>query len=114
MKDDQAAKLTAAVAELRAEYLPTVPAKLATLEALVRQARSNGDDDSRERLRALAHRLRGTMGSYGFAEIGAAVGRIEDALAPPRSGERAPDMWDEIEHALQAALHVARDVGDAG
>ena len=108
MTDRRSAQLAAAVAELRAEYLPTIPEKLAILESLVLRARAEGDGDSREELRALAHRLRGTMGSYGFAEIGAPIGRIEDALAPPGGAEPRADIWSEIEDALQETLRVAR------
>ena len=54
-----------------------------------------------ERARDLAHRMRGTAGSYGFAAFAGAVGRVEDAL------RRA--AWDEVEAALLDAEALAAD-----
>src|SRR5206468_4299258 len=59
--------------------------------------------------RPLAHRLRGTAGSYGFFDVGDACGRIEDALerleggAPPAPA----GTWVEIERALADAWRSA-------
>ena len=69
MSDDFATKL----AELRRVYVASVPVKLDEIaEAMTRRA--PGDT------RALAHRLRGTAGSYGLPALSAAVGAIEDRL----------------------------------
>jgi HPt (histidine-containing phosphotransfer) domain-containing protein len=58
------------------------------------------DDPRRlERARSLAHRLRGTAGSYGFAAVGAAAGRVEDAMLRT--------AWDEIDPALRDTLALA-------
>lgn len=74
-----------ALAELRREYARELPAKVsAIVEALARNDRATAT--------LLAHRLRGTAGSYGFAEVSAAAATIEAALEasdPPEAVERA-------------------------
>ena len=62
------------IAELRRIYRAELPSKVATIANAV-SARD------RSVAAALAHRLRGTAGSYGFADVSAASGAIEDALA---------------------------------
>lgn len=76
----------ARLAKLREAYGLALPAKLAELRAALVAA------DSSERVaeaRALAHRLRGTAATYGFAAVSEACARIEDALDadPPPSPE---------------------------
>jgi len=61
------------LAALRRAYGRDLPAKArAVSEALAK--------DDRGTAALLAHRLRGTAGSYGFAEVSVAAGSIEDAL----------------------------------
>jgi diguanylate cyclase (GGDEF)-like protein len=48
----------------------------------------------------LAHRLRGTAGSYGFREIGAAAGRLEDSLAEAGGPAARSDSWEAVDVAL--------------
>jgi len=90
--DDEVAQ---EIAELTAEYRAELPAKAKTIAAAI-AARD------RTTAAAIAHRLHGTAGSYGFAEVSAVGGEIEDALASD-----APD-WaavDALLHKLTAAAN---------
>jgi HPt (histidine-containing phosphotransfer) domain-containing protein len=85
---------------LRVDYAERLPARVRRIARALRASRrAPGDAELRERARVLAHRLRGTAGSYGLPAVGAAAGRIEDALG--RSS------WDEIEAALRDAEALA-------
>jgi HPt (histidine-containing phosphotransfer) domain-containing protein len=83
------------IAELRRAYRAEVPSKVATIARAV-QARD------REGATTLAHRLRGTAGSYGLAEVSAVAGAIEDALT-----STTPD-WSAIDGYV-AELTAAAD-----
>lgn len=61
------------LAELRAAYRATIPERVEELARFLASAR-------RAEAIAVAHRLRGTAGTYGFLDVGDAAGRIEDAL----------------------------------
>jgi signal transduction histidine kinase/CheY-like chemotaxis protein/HPt (histidine-containing phosphotransfer) domain-containing protein len=91
---------------LRASYRQRLPAKLDGLETLVREARASGA--AKEPLLAAlrcAHQLKGTAGSYGFAQLAASLDRIEDALDRLRddSVPGAEELWAEIESQLERA-----------
>ena len=68
----------AELARLSADYARDLPARVAEL----REAHARGAAGAADLCEG-AHRLRGTAGSYGFAEISALAGRLEDALRPP-------------------------------
>ncbi len=76
--EDEAEALRRALAEVRAEYAAELPALVEALAVLVVEAA--GRPEAVGVARSAAHRLRGTAGSYGFAALGEAAGRIEDAL----------------------------------
>lgn len=78
--------------ELQAIYRQALPAHIAKLEA----ARSAGDTDA-ARVRRIAHSLRGSGGTYGFAEISAAAARVEDA-----SGAELSASVDRLIELLRA------------
>lgn len=81
------------MAALRDEYAQTLPARLEELSQAVRLAReAAGDPECSRRVQALAHALRGTAGTFGFRDLSAAAGRIEEA-----------GSLVEIEDALAAA-----------
>ena len=88
------------LAAIHRDYAQRLPSRVRRLARAARAARG-APDDARAALRArdLAHTLRGTAGSYGFAAIAAAAGRVEDAL-------RRAD-WDEIDAALRDAEALA-------
>lgn len=103
-----------ALTALRAEYARRLPSRVRRVAlALGACRRAPGDALRLERARALAHRLRGTAGSYGFAAVGAAAGRVEDGIVRL--------AWDEIDSALRetealaaaASLHDGEKKGGA-
>ncbi|MEN8181691.1 MAG: response regulator [Myxococcota bacterium] len=91
---------------LRETYRKRLPGQLDELGARLRVAREG--TPARERLetaRDLAHRLKGTAGTYGFDEVGARLERIEEKLDGLLAGRATADtgFWGEIARALQAA-----------
>ncbi len=63
------------------------------------------------RARSAAHRLRGTAGLYGFTAVGAAAGRVEDAL---EEGESGLAELAELRLALQpAGAETAKSSGSS-
>ena len=69
------------MAALRADFLAVLPDRL---EELANALRSIGTDPAGPEVAAsLAHRLRGTAGSFGHHEVSIAAAKIEELLAPP-------------------------------
>lgn len=95
-----------AVAELRAEYLRGLPARLASLGEALAAARA-GDAAALRRAAVEAHRIRGTAGSIGLAALGVAAGRVEDAADQIASGAPPGPAWAAIDAGL-AALATSR------
>lgn len=79
------AAMAEVLAAMRLEYTLQMPQALAVLARAVIDARRGGGSPADARM--LAHRLRGTAGSYGHRAIGEAAGRLEDLLV---AGELAP------------------------
>lgn len=91
---------------LRRGYARGLPRRVRRLAAALRAWRCAPEDTRaqlREEAQTLAHRLRGTASSYGYAEVGAATGRVEDAL-------RRGAAWEQIADALRDAQALAADV----
>jgi len=63
----------ALLAKARATYAATLPSRVAHVMALATE--SDWDE-----VRRAAHKLRGSAATYGFAELGVAVGQVEDAI----------------------------------
>lgn len=99
MIDDFAAKL----GELRRAYIATLPIKLDEIAAAVTRR-------ALEDTRALAHRLRGTAGSYGVASISEAVGAIEDRIDGAATGGESPSLWKELEALLASARKAVAEL----
>ena len=97
----------ALLAEARAQFAASLPAKASEVALLVARA-------SWEEARRAAHRLRGSAGTYGFAQVGAACAAIEDALIAasnaPDAGARA--ALDQL--ARDACAEAERAAGSAG
>jgi CheY-like chemotaxis protein/nitrogen-specific signal transduction histidine kinase/HPt (histidine-containing phosphotransfer) domain-containing protein len=65
---------------------------VASFPELVQELRARASAGQLDEVRTLAHRLRGTAASYGFAALAEAAGRCEDAIragAPPAEIARA-------------------------
>lgn len=93
------------LAELRADYLAALPAKVAELTAAIGEAHEGAPVAT---ARGLAHRLRGTAGSYGAAEVGAIAGMIEDTLAALEGKPGVPATWDVVDGNLMALARLAQ------
>jgi HPt (histidine-containing phosphotransfer) domain-containing protein len=91
--------LDAELAALRATYGRELPAKARAVAAATRA--TVADPTKAEEATALAHRLRGTAGAYGFPTISRGAGAIEDAL---HAGTRDASLT-----ALADALEAAAD-----
>lgn len=95
--------LEAELAALRASYAESLPGKARAVAAATRLAVS--DPDRSAEAIALAHRLRGTAGAYGFREVSRAAGAIEEALHAGVQGaplETLADAMDAAGAALEA------------
>lgn len=78
--------------ELRREFLAEAEEKAREIEAVVGGSR---DPQSIERLAYLAHQLKGSGGSYGYAGISADAAEIE-RVAEEIAGGRASDGSDGV------------------
>ena len=96
-------EVLAALKELQAEYAKVLPKLVGTLAEALRRAKSHPEDPvPLEEVRAQAHKLRGSAGSYGFFDVGDAAVRMEEAAirmqkAPP--SEQA-SSWPDLESAM--------------
>jgi diguanylate cyclase (GGDEF)-like protein len=95
-----AGDLAAELAALNAGYGKQLKERLATLSAAVERARA-GSLEALEAAYQSAHKLHGSAGSFGFASVGVAAGRLEALLKPARTG--AGD-WAAIEAALRELI----------
>lgn len=102
VKDD----LEAALEPLRKEYARALPARVGELGAAVTALRLN--EEGLPLARTLAHRIRGTAGTYGFSEVSESAGRIEDDLVDIEQG-RLPiaALWSSLNDALDACARLA-------
>ncbi len=104
---------------LLARYRPRLRRDLAELDEKLCSAREGpAAEGALEEAKRLAHRVKGTSGSYGLDEVSASLARIESLLEPLLGGTRsgADEPWGEIERALRWARALAEPrVGqDAG
>ena len=70
---------------------------------------STADSAKRDAARALAHRIRGTAGTFGFSAVGDAAARIDDALIEVDARRLSwADAWAALNPhgALNFAAHV--------
>jgi HPt (histidine-containing phosphotransfer) domain-containing protein len=96
--------LEARLAELRRRYAAGLPEHLDALGGLLAEAR-DGHRGALSEARGLAHRLFGTSGSYGFAEVSAALEALESLLLRlSEDGRAAPEQgWAEASALLRRA-----------
>jgi CheY-like chemotaxis protein len=85
---------------LRASYREKLPDQLSELTKRLRASREAGDSEAFFQAREIAHRLAGTAGSYGFGDIGAALGEIEDALREVSAENVEDARWSDIDAAV--------------
>ena len=90
------------------EYEQALPKKLRALAHAIERAQA-GDVEALVTARALAHRLAGTAGCYGFTVVGELAGDVDAALWPAfsSSGVAAMRAWAEIESVMARLLTAA-------
>ncbi|HEY9871132.1 MAG TPA: response regulator [Candidatus Obscuribacterales bacterium] len=99
--------------KLRREYASKLPDKLDDLRRAVNAARERANESSLlNQAKSLAHKIRGTAGSYGFTTIGERVGKIEEALTLLEKEERqdASELWNRVGGDLAGAISEALSV----
>ena len=96
-----ASTLAAELEALQAGFTAKLPQKLDELEAAIVFAKI--DREGIAAARGLAHRLRGSAGSYGHAELGETVGSVEDLLAKAQADPSSirPFLWEEVDNLLR-------------
>ena len=90
--------------DLCERYRQKLRRELSTLGAHLKGAR-NGDPGELEVARRLAHRLKGTSGSYELTESSACLQRIEDRIAELLESSADPAvLWAEIDAELERTV----------
>ena len=105
-EDPAAVAFAQELERLRKEFESNLPKRLAELEEEASAARA--DPARKKTARSLAHRLRGSSGTFGFGGVGEAVGVIEDLL---NDVEQAPaplpeSLWGEVRQSLANARRL--------
>jgi DNA-binding response OmpR family regulator len=105
--NDARSALAAEMAELRQAFAARLPKKLEQLRGAIATARLDVARVAEARM--LAHRLRGSAGSYGCARTGILVGEVEDLLLEVESptSPAALGLWEDIDRALADARLAA-------
>ena len=93
---------------LRKQFAARLPSKLSELDVVI--ARADSDADCVVDAIKLAHRLRGSAGSYGFPEIGETMGLVEELLLQATTAPLpAPQsLWTEVTALLQQARRLSQ------
>jgi CheY-like chemotaxis protein/HPt (histidine-containing phosphotransfer) domain-containing protein len=93
-------------ADLRASYRSKLPKLLSGLASAVRAARAaDASEPARREAWQLAHRIKGTAGSYGIEELAEPLAAIDALLEGLiERSEAGETEWLEIEKALARAL----------
>jgi len=85
--------------ELAAAYRQGVPAKIQALRAALQRTQA-GEAEGEAALRSLAHRLRGSGGSYGFPRVSSTAERVELA-EPDELVARTEELLELLERVEQ-------------
>ena len=108
MKLDVDPAVEAAVAALRVVFVRELPPKLDEVGAAIALARG-GDPAALRGAYQLAHRLFGSTGAYGLADVAEPLGAIEQLLYEATERRVAADerLWRSIDASLAAAIAAA-------
>jgi hypothetical protein len=97
----------AAIDALRRDYASSLAWRVGELSQVVRSARAAPDDPRRSALAwETAHRLRGTIGSFGFVELSEIIGAVEREIGAGAARQGAP-AWGRVEALLGEASACA-------
>lgn len=94
---------------LKLEYLASMPKRLEELRSDVRRFRT-GNTDSEASLKLRLHRLAGSGGSYGFAQLSALAREAERWLAGKPDASAADQLADMVERIANAVAEEERRV----
>ncbi len=112
--DDRSAERAAAALQLEQlaeKYRRAALDRVVALQQLIAALRvSPQAQPLRAQARLLAHSMRGTAATYGLAGVGAAAGRVEDALL----SSVEPIDWRVVDAALQSAHELAKQAASDG
>lgn len=72
----------------------------------VSEIRAAADEGDLERLRRLAHQLKGAAGGYGFQPVSQVAAEVEAAA---RQADRADEVGDALDRLIQVSRRVTRD-----
>ncbi|HLL52964.1 MAG TPA: response regulator, partial [Myxococcaceae bacterium] len=98
---------------LQNDYARSLPGKVAELAEAVRQAHQRlADAELLGEARTLAHRLRGTAGSYGFHAVSASAAVVEDGILRLVAGNAPKDTWTSVEGAVKEMARHAQAAGE--
>ncbi len=95
--------LRAALDALRNEFAAKLPGEICQLIDELHSARR--EESAAPRLRKArdrAHRLRGSVGAYGYAEVGEIAGRIEEILDSLPPGPLNEHSWAQLRAEIDA------------
>ncbi len=95
-----AEQMDEALRGLRANYREKLPEQLDELDETLRAAREAQDPARFSQAGEIAHRLAGTAGSYGLADIGAEFAKIDDALREVAPEDLASARWRDLDAAV--------------
>ncbi len=95
--------LAAAMAQIRQRFIERIPEERAALASALDALRGSGD---REALRQIAHRLKGSAGTFGFESVSAAAAALDHVART--ASDAVEDHADALDRQL-AALHWAPD-----
>jgi|GEM_PF-2485153 len=87
------------LAELRNGFKARLRERVAELEAAVQSA-SAGEAGGVQRTEALAHKLAGTAGSYGFPEVGEAAAELEALCDAGFDADAAETLLDRLRRGV--------------
>jgi HPt (histidine-containing phosphotransfer) domain-containing protein len=88
---------------LQTEFLETALADTKEILAIIDGADGRMAADDAERLRKLAHDLRGTGAAYGFSSLSETAGRLEDACGASDPGLEVRRCIDDLVEAVGEA-----------
>lgn len=78
------AEINALLADLWQRHLPSTRERLAVLDrAAMAVSANNFDEPTRAEAQAIAHKLSGNLGMFGYQQAGAIAGEIEHILKAP-------------------------------
>lgn len=97
------------LAELKAYYATTLIPKTEKLANTLARLRREQSSETLADAWSQAHTLKGTAGSYGFAEFGDCAQRLETSLRRHKLASTLPDKtdWEEIDAAIKALAQRA-------